>query len=110
MTIETKPTSQLEVLKNRLGIEWSPEQGDILLCRSREVLGGGGERAGKSWVAANYFNLRSMNRKDGLYWIVGKDYERCHEEFAFITEAMMKLKIVLPEAIHTPHSGQWHMK
>ncbi len=110
MTTETKPTSQLEVLKNKLGHEWSPEQEAIILCRSREVLGGGGERAGKSWVAAEYFNVRCMNRADGLYWVAGKDYDRCHEEFDYIVQAMLKLGLVLPEAVHTPQSGQWYMK
>ena len=81
MTTITDTSSKLEVIKAELGIEWSLEQGAIILCQSREVLGGGGERAGKSWVAANYFNVRSMNIRDGLYWIVGKDYERCHSRY-----------------------------
>ncbi len=110
MTTQTKPTSQLEVLKNRLEHEWSPEQEAIILCRSREVLGGGGERAGKSWVAAEYLNVRKAWYDGGLYWIAGKDYDRCHAEFEYIVQAMQKLKLVESSEIHTPQSGQWHMK
>lgn len=110
MTTKTDNRSKLEVIKETLGIEWSSEQEAIILCSAREVLGGGGERAGKSWVAAHYFNVRSMNVRDGLYWIAGKDYDRCHEEFEYIAQAMLTLKAVLPKDIHTPQSGQWHME
>jgi len=106
----TDRSSKLEVIKEELGIEWSPEQEAIILCPAREVLGGGGERAGKSVIAADYFNVRSMNVRDGLYWIAGKDYDRCHEEFEYIAKAMIALGAVKPENVHTPQNGQWHMK
>jgi hypothetical protein len=110
MTIADKPTSQLGVLKNRLGITWSPEQEAIIMCTAREVLGGGGERAGKSRVAADYLNVRRAWSDGGLYWIAGKDYDRCHAEFEYVAQAMLKLQAVKPEDIHTPQSGQWHMQ
>lgn len=101
---------KIDVLKRRLGHEWSPEQEHIILCDAREVLGGGGERGGKSWVAAEYLNVRDAIWDGGLYWIAGKDYDRCHAEFEYIAQAMLKLEGVRPEDIHTPQSGQWHMK
>ncbi len=52
-----------------LGHEWSPEQDAIIRCNEREILGGGGERGGKSFVAADYFNMRFW--EGDLYWIAG---------------------------------------
>ena len=91
-----------------LGHEWGPEQEPIILCKEREILGAGGERGGKSYVAAEYFNVRFW--EGDLYWIAAKDYDRCHEEFRYIAEAMIALGAVLPEDVHTPQNGQWHMK
>lgn len=100
----------IDILKEELGHTWSPEQQSIILCDAREVLGGGGERAGKSWVAAEYLNVRNAIWDSGLYWIAGKDYDRCHAEFEYIAKAMLQLNAVRSDAIHTPQSGQWHMK
>ena len=91
-----------------LGHEWGPEQEPIILCSEREILGGGGERGGKSWVAAEYFNVRFW--EGDLYWIAGRDYDRCHQEFEYIAKAMIALGAVRPEDVHTPQNGQWHMK
>ena len=90
-----------------LGHEWGPEQEPIILCNNREILGAGGERGGKSYVAAEYFNVRFW--EGDLYWIAGKDYDRCHAEFEYIAKAMLDLEAVKPEDIHTPQSGQWQM-
>ncbi len=109
-TAITDTSSKLEVIKAELGHEWSPEQEAIILCQAREVLGGGGERAGKSYVASDYLNVRKAIYDSGLYWIAGKDYDRCHAEFEYIAKAMLQLNAVLPEDIHTPQSGQWYMK
>lgn len=100
----------IEVIKEALGYTWSPEQEAIIQCTSREVLAGGGERAGKSRVAADYLNVRSAVWDSGLYWIAGKDYDRCHAEFEYVAQAMLKLEAIQPANIHTPHSGQWHME
>lgn len=91
-----------------LGHEWGSEQEPIILCDEREVLAAGGERAGKSFVAAEYFNVRFW--QGDLYWIAGKDYDRCHEEFDYIVRAMLALGAVDPAQVHTPQNGQWHMK
>ena len=95
-------------IKSALGHKWSPEQAAIIFCDEREILGGGGERGGKSYVAADYFNVRFW--MGDLYWIAGRDYDRCHEEFEYIARAMKVLGAVSPEDIHTPLNGQWSLK
>ena len=91
-----------------LGHEWSPEQESIILCNEREILVGGGERGGKSYVSAEYYNVRFW--EGDLYWIAGRDYDRCHAEFEYIALAMIALGAVQPDDVHTPQNGQWHMK
>ena len=111
----TKPTRSAEdinhdinVILDSLGHKLSPEQEAIVYCTSREVLGGGGERAGKSFVASDYLNVRFW--EGDLYWIAGKDYDRCHAEFEYTAKAMQKMSAVRSENIHTPKSGEWSMK
>ncbi len=98
----------IEWARTTLCHEWGPEQEAIILCNEREILTGGGERGGKSYVAADYLNVRFW--AGDLYWIAGKDYDRCHAEFEYIAQAMLKLKAVKASDIHTPATGQWHMR
>lgn len=91
-----------------IGRDWSPEQEALIYCNEREILGGGGERAGKSLVAADYFNVRFWEGE--LYWVAGRDYDRCQQEFEYIAKAMIGLGAVRAEDVHTPQNGQWHMK
>lgn len=112
MTIKTRSEADtlynISQIRAKLGHKWGPEQEPIILCNEREILAGGGERGGKSWVGAEYYNVRFWEGE--LYWIAGKDYDRCHAEFEYIAEAMKALKAVKPGNIHTPATGQWHMK
>lgn len=98
----------IEEIRLALGHEWGPGQEPIILCTEREILAAGGERGGKSFVAAEYFNMRFWEGE--LYWIAAKDYDRCHQEFEYIAKAMMTLGAVDPNDVHTPQNGQWHMK
>jgi len=59
-------------------------------------------------VAADYLNVRHW--QGDLYWIAGKDYDRCHAEFEYIAKAMLALGAVDPDDVHMPQSGEWHMK
>ena len=93
---------------SKLGHILSPEQQAIVYCTAREVIGGGGERAGKSFVESDYLNVRFW--EGDLFWIAGKDYDRCHSEFEYTAQAMMKLGAVRAENISTPKNGQWSMK
>ncbi len=104
---------QIDVLLNSLGHKLSPEQEAIVYCTSREVLGAGGERAGKSFIASDYLNVRFW--EGDLFWFIGKDYERCQEEFEFTVKAMMLLNkpddmVLCPEKVSMPKNGQWSMK
>ncbi len=104
---------QIDIVIDSLGHTLSPEQQAIVYCTAREVLGGGGERAGKSFIASEALNVRFW--QGDLFWIAGKDYDRCHSEFEYTVKAMIKLSsnddpIVKPENISTPKSGQWSMK
>lgn len=112
MVAKTRTTEDLlhdiERVRLKLGHEWTAEQEPLILCTAREILGAGGERGGKSFVAAEYFNVRFW--EGDLYWIAGKDYDRCHQEFEYIAKAMMSLGAVKGADIHTPQNGQWHMK
>lgn len=92
-------------IRAALGHEWTEPQEDIIQCGEREILVGGGERAGKSFVSADYFNVRFW--EGDLYWIAGRDYDRCHAEFEYIAQAMLALGAVKPNDIHTPQNGQW---
>jgi hypothetical protein len=100
-------TYQVDRILRELGSELSPEQYAVLLCADREILASGGERAGKSYVGAKYYTVRFPYCD--LVWIAGKDYERCHSEFEYIAQDMLKLGVVRSDSIHTPKNGQWDM-
>jgi len=108
VTVATADTlHDIELIRDRLRHQYSPEQDALIKCCAREVLGGGGERAGKSFIASEYLNVRFW--QGVLYWIAGKDYDRCHAEFEYTAQAMIALGAVLPADVHTPKSGQWYM-
>jgi len=96
------------VVLESLGHKLSPEQEAVVYCTAREVLGGGGERAGKSFIASDYLNVRFW--EGSLYWIAGKDYDRCHAEFEYTAKAMLAMSAVRSENISVPKNGQWSMK
>jgi len=93
----------IDTIRQAIGRTWSPEQSAVIHCDAREILGGGGERAGKSVVAADYFNVRFW--QGNLYWIAARDYERSHAEFEYITRAMQAVGNV--REVSTPKNGQW---
>ena len=64
-------------------------QRDILCDRRRKIMVVGGERAGKSNITGLYGATRTPYGK--LFWIVGADYESCRSEFAYWTDALVKL-------------------
>lgn len=98
----------LDSVLSDLGHTLSPEQLAIVYCTAREILVGGGERGGKSYTGSDYLNARFW--EGDLFWITGKDYERCHEEFTYTAQAMIKISAVRAENISTPKNGQWSMK
>jgi len=96
------------LILDKLGHDLSPEQERVVRCCEREVLVGGGERGGKSFISADYLNVRFW--EDDLYWITGRDYDRTHAEFEYTAKAMLQLGAVKAEAVHTPANSQWYMK
>ncbi|MFA4917017.1 MAG: hypothetical protein WC560_10150, partial [Syntrophales bacterium] len=101
-------SQQIKEVLTTLGHTLSPAQESLVYCNEREILGAGGERGGKSWVAAEYYNTRFW--EGDLYWVAAKDYERCHAEFEYIIQAMKQLEVVDTDNIHTPKNAQWSMK
>ena len=113
MTTRTKARTgedirhDIDTVLSELGHTLSPEQQAIIYCEAREILGGGGERSGKSYIASDFLNARFW--EDDLYWIAGKDYDRCHSEFEYTAKAMIQLSAVRAENISMPKNGQWSM-
>lgn len=54
----------------------------------------GGERAGKSWLAALAAACCVDIRKKGEYWLVGPDYLQARPEFTYIYEALKNAGLV----------------
>ena len=76
-------------LYNLVGIEATDGQLPILLDDSRFILIAGGERAGKSFVAA----VKALPRllEGDLFWLVGKEYAQCQAEWNYLVEFLTKL-------------------
>ncbi len=100
--VESKKDWKLGVAANvvmkMIGFEpTGEEQARILRCRKRFKQIVGGERAGKSKLAAADLSihiLEDMAKHPGemlLYWLVAADYERTRAEFGYIVEYLEKL-------------------
>lgn len=98
---------QIDKIVEKLGITLNSEQREIIYCDSREIIVGGGERGGKSFVSALFLVTRFW--QGDLFWIAAKDYARCEPEFTYVADFLQKLQAVLPDDIHTPRNGQWWM-
>jgi len=46
----------------------------------------------------------------GLFWIVGPDYDQCHAEFDYTTEALEALGLLDRASISIPKVGSWTLK
>ena len=70
----------------------------------------GGERGGKSKSSAMEMTLWIFQNPKGLFWIVGPDYDQCHAEFDYITEALGTLGLLDRNSISVPKVGGWSLK
>lgn len=96
------------VVFERIGYVPSPEQWAVAEDTSLVRLVAGGERAGKSRLAAAEV---TANLPDGsLFWLIGKDYSSARGEFSHIAEDMQKLDAI--EQVSMPDDGRWtlHLK
>ena len=78
---------------NRLGYEPTQTQAVVHLDEHRLRLVAGGERGGKSLLAA--MELAGRFYEDNLYWLVGADYERTKPEFDYLADAFEKLGLLV---------------
>lgn len=62
----------------------------------------GGERAGKSRLAALLLALSVDIRVRGEYWVVGPDYLQARPEFTYIYEAFLSRQLVDPQTVSMP--------
>jgi hypothetical protein len=82
---------QVDFILEQLGVVPTDTQKPILYCQNREILVAGGERAGKSFVSANFLTTRLPYGK--LFWLVAADYNRTRAEFDYICTNLDKLGI-----------------
>lgn len=94
-----------------------------LFSRFRVVQAAGGERAGKSrfsaeegltWIGALLpfaeANVRAGERRGGLIWLAGPDYEQAREEFSHLKTALARNNLLDEAAgVSEPKSGAWQM-
>lgn len=96
--------------------KFSEIQGEVLRCDKRIILVSGGERAGKSVVAATYLLSRMMNKlfrsekKKLLYWLVAADYAQSRVEFEYILAGLRNVGAVESKNVSMPEKGPWSLK
>lgn len=89
-------------------LEYSPNEAQkpIVEDDKRIILICGGERSGKSFTTAALFLLRCLVQ-NGIFWIVGPDYEHSRKEFEYIEHALTKLGFI--KKVSKPMEGKWRM-
>lgn len=74
----------------------------------------GGERAGKSRLAAKIALICMNLEQEGEYWLVGPDYNQARPEFLYIYNALNNAepKLVQPNSVMMPNdlASAWSMK
>jgi len=78
------------------------------LSGARFVLVAGGERAGKSYFSAMELLLH-CDVPEGLFWIVGPDYEQTRTEFTYVMEALERIG-ALESRPMMPRRGPWQLQ
>lgn len=88
----------------------SPEQMIAHLADVRQKLVSGGERGGKSKFTAMELLIWVAATLDGLFWLVGPDYEQARAEFQHLVDALAKLNWLAKRyAVSTPKVGGWRV-
>jgi hypothetical protein len=93
---------------DRIGYKPSPEQQAVHDDTSLVRLVAGGERAGKSRLAAAEV---MGNSPDGsLFWLLGRDYAGARGEFSYCVEDAQKLNAIERNGLSMPDEGRWTMR
>lgn len=70
-------------------------------ARFTQILGG--ERAGKSWLAADLaLPCMNLERNRSEYWVVGPDYLQARPEFTYLYNALHDHKMVVESSVSMP--------
>lgn len=90
------------------GLDYSPTEAQepVHQSKARIIIVGGGERAGKSKIAAEECVSRIFSCKGQPIFLVGEKYERCIPEFDYISEALLDLGLIKAGDISRPADGQ----
>lgn len=92
----------------KIGYAASPEQQAVHNDASLVRLVAGGERAGKSRLAAAEV---TGNAPDGsLFWLLGRDYAAARGEFTYCLQDAQKLDAVERNGLSMPEEGRWTMR
>ena len=81
----------------------------------------GGEGSGKSWMAGLFGTVHSVYdqvwaaqgfKYDGLYWVVGYDFEDARKDLSYVVEFQRKLDNVdeASSSFPTPREKQWVLR
>jgi len=89
-----------------LGYSPTQAQEPVHQSKARIIIVGGGERAGKSKIAAMECVARIFACDGRPIFLVGEKYERCVPEFDYISEALLDLGLVTVKDISRPADGQ----
>jgi len=80
---------QIELILKAIDIVPTPAQEPIIYSQQRQILVAGGERSGKSRVAASFLTTRMPFGR--LFWLVAADYSRTKPEYEYICENLERL-------------------
>jgi len=89
-----------------LGYSPNEAQQPIVDDDARVILICGGERSGKSFTTAAIFLSRCL-KPNGVYWIIGPDYEHSRKEFEYIEHGLTKLGFITK--VSKPMEVTWRM-
>lgn len=98
------PERARRVIWQAAGYEPSPEQLACHLDPHRLKLAAGGERAGKSKFSALEM-LCWLMASDGLFWIVGPDYELARPEMLHLADAAGRCDLIAKDGLSLPRQG-----
>lgn len=95
------------VIFGKVGYEPSPEQWAVHEDPALVRLVAGGERAGKSRLAAAEVTAHHID--GALFWLIAKDYSSARGEFSHLVDDFTKLEAIERNGLSMPDQGAWTM-